>query len=337
MAGPNYGMPAFHRYTMADLRPTMPDPRCDPQFPLANYWPVYLGNFWCDVYQQHAARIQEYFGSKGLLVRMVFGRNPACDPYFYEQRRCNCYDFLVYFVSRQDAENAVYYCNREMYYGHRLNVLSGRTPAPFDTSTSAKHTLAQPDRMKITEQGFERYIADTAGARVRCIVRHSKEDFLVQYASFEDRNNAIKNCNIAMPGLIAISQTKQRFLEQSVEMEIMQWVQENPSFMNMLPPDNVLQALLMGHLQNIDQSWKTVVKVDRIWDLKLRGRKHHRRSIDRSISTRAMQLFGVACSFVHLVTEQVAHERQQRRERRKAKKIKRRQEIKKFIKNPLNR
>nr|XP_029713829.1 uncharacterized protein LOC109412511 isoform X2 [Aedes albopictus] len=203
MAGPNRGMPATHCYTQADLRPTLKDPRCNPNFPLAAYWPVYLGNFWCDVYTQRTARIQEYFGSKGLLVRMVFSRSGASDPFLKEQKRCQCYDFLVYFVSQQDAHDAVYYCNRDMYYGHRLNVLPGRTPAPFDVSKSAQHTLLQPERMQLTEQVFERYANDVLGAQISCIVRHSTEDLMVQYASVDDRNKVIRSCQIALPGPIS--------------------------------------------------------------------------------------------------------------------------------------
>ncbi|XP_029713819.2 uncharacterized protein LOC109420815 isoform X2 [Aedes albopictus] len=324
MAGPNRGMPATHCYTQADLRPTLKDPRCNPNFPLAAYWPVYLGNFWCDVYTQRTERIQEYFGSKGLLVRMVFSRSGACDPFLKEQKRCQCYDFLVYFVSQQDAHDAVYYCNRDMYYGHRLNVLPGRIPAPFDVSKSAKHTFWQHERLKLEEQVFERYVNDEVGAQISCIVRHTTEDVLVEYASVNDRNKVIRSCQIALPGPISAFQAKQRFLEQNVEMEIMMWMQENPGFMNMLSPNNVLQALFKGVLPNVNQSWKTVVKLPPAMKLKVKGTKERRLFLNRRICNQAMNHFGVLCDFVHVVSGEVLEARVQRRQAKKdAKKEKR--------------
>nr|XP_019550809.2 uncharacterized protein LOC109420815 isoform X1 [Aedes albopictus] len=320
MAGPNRGMPATHCYTQADLRPTLKDPRCNPNFPLAAYWPVYLGNFWCDVYTQRTERIQEYFGSKGLLVRMVFSRSGACDPFLKEQKRCQCYDFLVYFVSQQDAHDAVYYCNRDMYYGHRLNVLPGRTPAPFDVSKSAQHTLLQPERMQLTEQVFERYANDVLGAQISCIVRHSTEDLMVQYASVDDRNKVIRSCQIALPGTISVCQAKQRFLEQNVEMEIMMWMREDADFMDMLPPDNVLQALFNGLVPDVDQGWKTLVKLPPVKKMNIKATSARRLHLIKRVRIQAMQRFGVVCQFERCDPDDVLPKRSQKKQAKKNKK-----------------
>ncbi|XP_019550811.2 uncharacterized protein LOC109420815 isoform X3 [Aedes albopictus] len=313
MAGPNRGMPATHCYTQADLRPTLKDPRCNPNFPLAAYWPVYLGNFWCDVYTQRTERIQEYFGSKGLLVRMVFSRSGACDPFLKEQKRCQCYDFLVYFVSQQDAHDAVYYCNRDMYYGHRLNVLPGRIPEYFNVSVSVKHSLMQPDKLsEMAEQAFERYIYNICKARMQCIFRHSDTKLLAEYFSPDDRTMALKYCMIAAPELIAMNQQKQRFLERNIENEILASIQASPKLMDMLPPGNILQALMNGFLPQSTMSWKTLSKVPYIRKIRVFGPGKRRKAMRQQIYQQAKQLFGVDCDKEFPMSEEVRESKKQR-------------------------
>lgn len=306
-------MPATHRYTEADLRPVLRDPRCNPQFPLANYWPVYLGNFYCEPYAQHAVRIQEYFGSKGLLARMVFGRNEVCDPFFAEQRRCKLYDFLVYFVSQQDAQDAVHYCNRDMYYGHRLNVLPGRSAVFFDVSRSVRHSLLQPERFEMAEQAFERYIYNICRARTGCIIKHNKSDLLAEYCSYDDRTMALKYCKVALPELIAMNKPKQRFLEQNVEREIMAVIQKTPSFMEMLPPGNVLQALKNGLLPQSTMSWKTLNTVPFIRKIRVYGPGNTRKQLLQSIYHKAKQLFNVDMDKTEMFSEEVRGIKKQRK------------------------
>ncbi|EAT35852.1 AAEL012018-PA [Aedes aegypti] len=313
MAGPNRGMPGTHRYTQADLRPTLRDPRCSPQFPLACYWPVYLGNFWCDVYPQHATRIQEYFGSKGLLVRMVFARNEYLDPYFKEQKRCKCYDFLVYFVSQQDAQDAVYFCNRDMYYGHRLNVLPGRTPVFFDTSVSVRHSLLQPAKLEMAEQAFERHIYHICKARMQCIVKQSRSDLLVEYFSNEDRTLALQYCKIATPEQISMDQPKQRFLESDVQKELMAQIQGNPKFMDMLPPGNILQALMNGFLPQSTMSWKTLSMVPHIKKIRVFGPGKRRRQLRQQIYEKTQDIFGVEVDKQFPISEEVRQSKMQRK------------------------
>lgn len=306
-------MPATHQYTQADLRPVLRDPRCNPQFPLSNYWPVYLGNFWCEPYAQHATRIQEYFGSKGLLARMVFGRNEYCDPFFNEQRRCKCYDFLVYFVSQQDAHDAVYYCNRDMYYGHRLNVLPGRTPEFFNVSRSVKQSLLQPSRLEMAEQAFERHMYNICRARTGCIIKHNQTDLLVEYCSPSDRAKALQYCKIAVPTLIAMNQPKQRFLERDVQSEIMVLIRANSSFMDMLPPGNVLQALLNGFRPQSAMSWKTLDMVPAMRKIRVFGPGKKRTQLRQRIYSQAKQLFGVDVDKVYPISEEVREIKQQRK------------------------
>ncbi|EAT35851.1 AAEL012022-PA [Aedes aegypti] len=167
--------------------------------------------------------------------------------------------------------------------------------------------------MKISEQVFERYINEVSGAQVSCVVRHTREDLLVQYATPEDRHKAIQTCQIGVPGLIFIYQAKQRFLEQNVEMELVKWIQSNPKFMDMLPPSHVLQALFNGRIPDVDQRWITADTLPPSKKLKIEGRKEYRRILNRRICGQARNLFGVFCEFEHFVSDEVHVARIQRK------------------------
>ena len=174
--------------------------------------------------------------------------------------------------------------------------------------------------MQLTEQVFERYANDVLGAQISCIVRHSTEDLMVQYASVDDRNKVIRSCQIALPGPISICQAKQRFLEQNVEMEIMMWMREDADFMDMLPPDNVLQALFNGLVPDVDQGWRTLVKLPPVKKMNIKATSARRLHLIKRVRIQAMQRFGVVCQFERCDPDDVLPKRSQKKQAKKNKK-----------------
>ncbi|XP_065074089.1 uncharacterized protein LOC135698131 isoform X1 [Ochlerotatus camptorhynchus] len=295
MAYNDFRMPEPRIYSHLDLYPGQWDSRCSPQFPLANFWPVYVGNFWCDVYLEHATKVQEYFASKGLLVRMVFGRSATDDPHFDYQRIFHLYDFLVYFVRPQDADDAISYCHREMYYGHRLNVFPGRVPLYFDSTKSVKHTIQQPLKLQMTEQVYETYIQRQCPAQVTCVVQHHRMSLIAEYVSVKDRDKAIKYCRVCLPKAIDASQQKQRFIEQDVQHEICDRFQKDPSFANMLPPDIILSAFFSGVRFNCYR-WRFFSRLRMPQQMYLIGQRSYRLRLHKRAFKSALKHFGVKCT-----------------------------------------
>lgn len=161
------------------------------------------------------------------------------------------------------------------------------------------HTLLEYKKPKVTEQVFERYINEEHGVEISHVARHSAKDYLVQYLTVKNRNKVIRNCQIALPGLISKSQTKQRFLEKHVELEIVMWFQANPEVMDMVPPDNIMQALSSGFTTDINQTWQIAVEphppLTHYTDKSKSLRKHH----NQCIRNQAKNLFGLVCDFKH--------------------------------------
>lgn len=285
-------MPPPRCYTARDLKPRFLDPRCSQQFPLAAHWPVYLGNFLClGPTEQQPTIVQEYFAVKGLLAPIVFARNIRDDRFRSSQKQNRIYDFLVYFVSKQDANDAVAYCHRDTYHGHRLNVFPGRQPAYFDQTRSVKYVLVQ--NAFCTEQIIENSLVSQTGVQIGCIIKHSDREVFVEYRTPHDLICAIQRNELAIPEKVKRGSVKQRFMEQDVEQEILARIAEDPYFIDMRPPTNILLALLRGRKPKIAcQSYisKPLVtgKIP-----KLMGKEAYHRC-----AKSARNWFGVKCDFV---------------------------------------
>ncbi|KAL9695065.1 hypothetical protein quinque_014350 [Culex quinquefasciatus] len=202
-------------YTEADLYPTIPDPECLPEWPLACYWPVFVANFRLDdlAEQPRNAQIASYFAAKGLLTRMFFIRESiTCQCYTKYQQQSMLLDMLVYFTCEEDAVRAIWSCHRESYYGHLLNVWPGRTPVFLDVSRSHH------------------------GPCVETVARFSECDVVVEFANAKTMRAAIRYTQFWMPKMLTQATQKQGFLERDVGQELLQMIADNPGFLDMVPP-----------------------------------------------------------------------------------------------------
>ncbi|XP_055607809.1 uncharacterized protein LOC129755384 [Uranotaenia lowii] len=256
-------------YSAQDLHSTEVDPRClDASFPLASLWPVYLSCFYVpgSYRDNHVGHVQEYFASKGLLATHVFGRSKEEDSYREHQAKTGYYDFLVYFLRRQDALDAIDRCHRDAYYGAPLNVYCGRDPVLFDIWKSANFTIAN-GFPKAVERSFENYFEENFHVRVACACRHSPGNLLVEFQSQDDFYTVVENCSLFPASVVAPKQSKQRFLEHDVLEEIVERIQLDPGFLNMRPSDYIMDHLLRGQIPVINRNWRlnTVPVLDFSW------------------------------------------------------------------------
>ncbi|XP_001843501.2 uncharacterized protein LOC6032990 [Culex quinquefasciatus] len=249
-------------YTEADLYPTIPDPECLPEWPLACYWPVYVSNFRLDNFAEEARneQIANFFAAKGLLVRMIFMREPEGCLYFKKfQRSSLLLDMLVYFTSKEDAQWAVRTCHRQTYYGHRLNVWPGRTPEYFDNTRSIRFQLPKTKCAAMSESVVE-LILRNKGHAIDTVARMSIVDVIVEFGNEESMRNAVRGTEYWIPFELQEPTMKQRFLERDVRIDLMQVMREKLTFMAMTPPQEVLEALLAGIPPSVDRSWENMNK-----------------------------------------------------------------------------
>ncbi|EDS38390.1 conserved hypothetical protein [Culex quinquefasciatus] len=243
-------------YREKDFRPTEKDPRCKDDWTLAAFWPVYVSNFRLfnkfdsDTSCIHA--VHKYFAAKGLPSFMVFRWK---DSFFNDyQKRVGVYDFLVYFCTEKDANRAIQWCNRESYYGHKLNVYSGRTPDLFSKQKSwrLKHLKAE-DKLE-TESNLEQYLRRYG--EVRCVSKQDLDGVLVEFdKTFEDFESLFAEDRRIEASPIEGPVSRQRFVEQDVEEEILKWIEGKPKVVKTRPRNFLLRSLKHGVIPEMWNLW----------------------------------------------------------------------------------
>lgn len=243
-------------YREKDFRPTEKDPRCKEDWPLAAFWPVYVSNFRLfhrfdsDTNCLHA--VHKYFAAKGLPSFMVFRWK---DNFFNEyQKRVGLYDFLVYFCTEKDANRAIQWCNRESYYGHKLNVYNGRTPDLFAKQKSwrLKHLKAE-DKLE-TESNLEQYLRRYG--EVRSVSKQDLDGVFVEFEkTFEDFESLFAEDRRIEATLVEGPVSRQRFVERDVEDEIQKALEAKPKLIKTRPRNFLLKSLKHGVIPEMWNLW----------------------------------------------------------------------------------
>lgn len=243
-------------YREKDFRPTEKDPRCKEDWPLAAFWPVYVSNFRLfhrfdsDTNCLHA--VHKYFAAKGLPSFMVFRWK---DNFFSEyQKRVGLYDFLVYFCTEKDANRAIQWCNRESYYGHKLNVYNGRTPDLFAKPKSwrLKHLKAE-DKLE-TETNLEQYLRRYG--EVRCVSKVDLDGVFVEFdKTFEDFESLFAEDRRIEATQVEGPVSRQRFVERDVEEEIQKALEAKPKLIKTRPRNFLLRSLKHGVIPEMWNLW----------------------------------------------------------------------------------
>lgn len=237
------------------LYPVQKDPSCKPDWILAAYWPVYVGNFKMEVWEEETwyDQVANYFAYYGLLTRMVvFHRHRPLEQFRIYQNNCHILDMLVYFTSKEDAERAIATCHGDNYYGYKINVLPGRTPVYFDNPRSVR--FIEIANHYPVEWRME--VAFSEQEPVDFIGRYPENDVIVEFASIEAMLAAIASQIKWKPTTMEALTMKQRFLEGDAVMDIEWAAQSNPAFMDQKPQPDVLQRLFEGARPNVSTAWQ---------------------------------------------------------------------------------
>lgn len=279
--------PRTRTYTPDDLGP----PGSEEFYPAA-FYPVYMGNFFCNRPAELAACVQAFFAARGLMVRMVFSRDAASDPFQTLQTRNRLYDCLVYFCRPEDAEDAENYLHRYLYYGHRINIFPGRVPEYFDPSKTIKYNILNHSN-KITEQVLENDLNSKAGAQVVCIVKHAVLNIYVEFDNSANMQQVLTGYRFCEPSQVSSNQPKQRFLEHEVIGE----VTANLDKLKAQMPSPEFQDALFGvHNPPIllpDYGESRVQKVD----MRIGGRRSNKKKMHRQVARAIAQNFGSRAAF----------------------------------------
>lgn len=179
-------------YTEQDMFPTKIDPLCEiPDWPLATYWPVFLGGFRVESWIEStwSVQISNYFACRGLLTRMMVFPRSRDDIFEKYQQNVLMLDALVYFTSKEDAKRAVATCHHQFYYGYRLNVLPGRFPLYYDPVRTIRFHKVGVDRVveRIVLRSLSKY------GDIDFLARYPRDDVVVEFASVEDMLCALRN------------------------------------------------------------------------------------------------------------------------------------------------
>ncbi|XP_062565422.1 uncharacterized protein LOC134227760 isoform X2 [Armigeres subalbatus] len=244
-------------YTRSQLEPSELDPRCKPDWPLAGYYPVYVGNFYLPKKTSDynfIFAVHKYFASKGLPAFMVFRLKDS----FFEnyQKRIGMYDMLVYFINKKDATRAINTCHRDLYYGHRLKVYCGRTSshaASRDKSKffKVKHLKAE-DKLE-TETNLEK--AMRRYGQVLFLSKHNLDYFTVLLAQKPDRAESIKQNARYEATINKGTVRKQRFIEEDVLENLTKEISDNPKFMRTRVRHLYLKYIAHGVIPEMYKQW----------------------------------------------------------------------------------
>lgn len=233
-------------YTIADLYPTIRDPRCTSSTELACFWPVYVGNFKDD-------DVAKFFASHGLHARWYFRRE---DAYYQEfQHPARLYDMLVYFVSERDAKLAIERCHRTFHKGFTLNVFPGREPVYFKEDRSVYAKNMKSGRI-YSEQFFEKHVRFVCHVRVTCVVKFDMENGALEFQRPEHvlRAQQIDRMWTYLP--VKEKLQKQRFLEKDVLAQIEALLVKEPSILKAKIGEKFTKLLLTGFRPAYDKDKK---------------------------------------------------------------------------------
>ncbi|XP_058825470.1 uncharacterized protein LOC131685623 [Topomyia yanbarensis] len=245
-------------YTDRDFRPTIRDPRCKDDWVLGTFWPVYVGNF--RLFGKYgkdyncAHSIHKYFASKGIPSFVVFRLK---NNFFKEyQQLVGLYDLLVYFCCEKDANRAIQWCHRDLYYGYKLNVYSGRKPVYFASHKSWRFEHVKTEDKLEIESNMEQYFR-----RFGEVVSISKQDLNGVYVQFKTklrlRDDQDTFQNDRFKGKMVVEKVqRQRFVEQDVEAEILKAIAESPQFFRSRPRRSVMVSLMHGVIPEMFRNWE---------------------------------------------------------------------------------
>ncbi|XP_058825007.1 uncharacterized protein LOC131685358 [Topomyia yanbarensis] len=245
-------IPECRKYRPEDLYPKK-KPYDSESFTLSAYHPVYVGNFKVIAWDEKVwyEQISSYFAYKGLLTRMVYFHQNKNDSFTKFQEVNRLIDMLVYFTTELDANQAVKLCHRDVYYGHKLNVLPGRKPQCFDIYVTVRFLLPTDEMHNKTESIVE----EELGGQVTHIMQDSVRRTVVQFVSKKAMLTAISRQSSYIPIRTYTKTKKQRFLEEDATQRIECAIQTYPSFMEMKPAPSILQSLYDGTRPSVDTSW----------------------------------------------------------------------------------
>lgn len=231
-------------YDESELKAGAVDGRCQPGWPLAHLWPVYVGNFRCSKKSGCRDAIRLYFASKGLLVHWFVQLN---DDYFYHfQLKANLYDGLVYFGSEQDAQLALQ-CDHSLYNGYTLNVFPGREPVYFPPDRSAMFMDIRSGYV-YSEEFFTRALVARHGP-VRCVVKFNIKNAAAEFYSVAQKQKLFTEERQFKPTPVGYRVLqKQRYVEANIMELIQKTLQANPTALPILPTDPVFRDLQQGIL-----------------------------------------------------------------------------------------
>ncbi|XP_055596129.1 uncharacterized protein LOC129746492 [Uranotaenia lowii] len=231
------------------------------------YWPVYVNSFkvtspergtWYD-------EIASYFAVHGLITRMVYFHDADVELFQYQQKY-QVLDFLVYFVSKDDAESAIRRCHRQLRYGYHLNVACGRVRAQLvkkrslmftETSNMFSNTYASKTSGLTIPLEFHAESTFAPFGTVDFITRYSTTLFAIEFESKKEMGNALRSqMNYAPVKFRKKCSYKQRFVEYDVRNHLKKILYENPNFLNMMPKPHIMQFFLRGENPITDLTWR---------------------------------------------------------------------------------
>lgn len=298
--------PRNPNYSAADLWPPGSQ---GVEFPPAAFHPVYLGNFLCQQYSELVPRVQQYFASKGLLVRMVFSRGADTDPFRAYQDKTKLYDCLVYFTRPEDAQDAIKYLHRDKYFGHRLNIFPGREPELIIPERSVGYDI--PVKMlHWPSYIIVEHIKRTTYANIRNVKRLGADRIIVEYVNAHQREKALRLDRYFMPNsLVGQVISHQHFLEQDVMEEIRYRIANTP-FMTMGPERCILDELCAGRIPKVPKKWAKNCSKPNLKPY-LNPFIAHEPRVQLQIAKAVQQNFGLVCDFVASLSQTPDPELQQ--------------------------
>ncbi|KAL9696937.1 hypothetical protein quinque_000378 [Culex quinquefasciatus] len=227
----------------------------DPKWPLATFWPVYLSNFLVDEWDERFwyDPVSDFFAHHGLETRMIYFH--TLDAEFLEvQRNCSLIDALVYFSSEEEAKMAMAMCHRSLYYGHKLNVLPGRSPVYFCNERSARLVRHDVEASQRPETSLENVL--TPFGRVEFTTRQSEHTILMEFTNTDCLVQALSSQNTWKPVQMSGQIQKQRFVEADVKNGLIWAVESQEGFLQQRPRPEVAKYFDDGIRPVVETCWR---------------------------------------------------------------------------------
>uniref|UniRef100_A0A1Q3G248 RRM domain-containing protein n=1 Tax=Culex tarsalis TaxID=7177 RepID=A0A1Q3G248_CULTA len=227
----------------------------DPKWPVASYWPVYLSNFMVNEWDEQFwyDQVSDFFAHHGLQTRMIYFH--TLDAEFLQiQKHCSLIDALVYFRSEQEAKRAIATCHRSLYYGHKLNVMSGRTPEYFCNERSVRLVRNDLEAMQKPETSIENVL--TPFGRVEFATRQSEDSIVMEFTNTDCMVQALSSQNSWKPIQLRGQVQKQRFVEADVKSGISWLIESQEGYLQQRPRPEVSQYFEDGIQPIVETRWK---------------------------------------------------------------------------------